>query len=159
MSLHRSVAATRLIHENLSIVMSFAYSQRPLQQMVEREFAGEWKYLHKALFEISEIRATRALVELATMIRVVDDAEQISERRRQLNSSESYGTVIQSDGSQTPLFIRDVTNKILHASEFSWRVYTDASPSVQCMPVNGDRWSSAIIDLRSLAAFCGQLMS
>jgi len=48
-----SLPITRLIHENLSIIMCFAYSQRPLENMVNVDFRGEWKYLNKTLFDIS----------------------------------------------------------------------------------------------------------
>jgi len=48
---HFSLPLTRLVHENLSIVMCFAYSRKSLSKMVEgNKFMGEWKYLNKALF-------------------------------------------------------------------------------------------------------------
>jgi hypothetical protein len=37
------IRLTRLIHENLSIVMSFAYSRRPLAELLEKDFVGEGK--------------------------------------------------------------------------------------------------------------------
>jgi hypothetical protein len=68
-----SVPLTRLVHENLSIVMCYAYSQKPLAEMIESKFKGEWKYLNKALFEISAERAEKACLELALFLRMVDD--------------------------------------------------------------------------------------
>jgi hypothetical protein len=45
--------------------MNFAFSRRLLENLVETGFQGEWKYLRKALFEISEQRAEKAYLELA----------------------------------------------------------------------------------------------
>jgi len=41
--------------------------------MVERVFMGEWEYLRKALFEISAQRAEKACLELALVLRILDD--------------------------------------------------------------------------------------
>jgi len=41
---------TRLIHENFSILMMYAYSQPALARLLDTKFKGEWKYLNKALF-------------------------------------------------------------------------------------------------------------
>ena len=46
--------------------------------MVEAKFKGEWKYLNKALFEISAQHAEKACVELALFLRTLDDEEEIS---------------------------------------------------------------------------------
>jgi len=73
-----SLPLTSLVHENLSIIMSFAYSRKPLKNMVEAKFKGEWKYLNKALFEISAQHAEKACVELALFLRTLDDEEEIS---------------------------------------------------------------------------------
>ena len=64
-----SLPLTRLVHENLSIVMCFAYSRKPLEKMIQAKFKGEWKYLNKALFEISAEQAEKACVELALFLR------------------------------------------------------------------------------------------
>jgi hypothetical protein len=42
------------VHENLSVVMSFAYSRRPLIELIEKKFMGYNKYLEKAIFEIGD---------------------------------------------------------------------------------------------------------
>jgi len=49
-----------------------------LKDMVERKFRGQWKYLDKALFEISVERAEKACMELALFLRIVDDEHEIS---------------------------------------------------------------------------------
>jgi hypothetical protein len=55
--------------------MSFAYSRLALEQLAEERFGGEWKYLRRALFEIPDERATRALIELGLYIRMIDEDE------------------------------------------------------------------------------------
>src|SRR5207249_11619378 len=67
-----SLPLTPLIHENLSALMSFAYSRKPLMELMGG-FSGEWKYLNKALFEISDERAEKACSELALFLRRRDD--------------------------------------------------------------------------------------
>jgi hypothetical protein len=51
---------TRLIPENLSTVMDFAFARKPLQSLLDQKFRGEWNYLRKALFDVSEQRAAKA---------------------------------------------------------------------------------------------------
>ncbi|MEZ5592973.1 MAG: hypothetical protein R3F53_20620 [Gammaproteobacteria bacterium] len=74
---------TRLIHENLSVVMNFAYSRQPLAELLENKFIGEWKFLWKSLFEVSEEKANRAVTELAILLRILDDEEKITDYQKQ----------------------------------------------------------------------------
>jgi hypothetical protein len=69
---------TKLIHENFSVLMTYAFSQPVLNKVLNDRFLGEWKYLYKACFEISEQRANLALLELATQFRLLDSNENIS---------------------------------------------------------------------------------
>jgi hypothetical protein len=40
-------------HHSVQVtIMGFAYSRQPLQQVVRDRFHGEWKFPHRALFEI-----------------------------------------------------------------------------------------------------------
>lgn len=73
------IRLTRLVHENLSIIMSFAYSRGPLIELIQKNFVGEWKYLGKAIFEIGEEKANRAITELALLLRILDDEEKITD--------------------------------------------------------------------------------
>src|SRR6266436_3679286 len=70
---------SRLIHQNLSVIMSYAFSTPVLSRWVSKHFTGEWKYLHKALFEMPVTRANLALLELATQLRLLDDHEKLSD--------------------------------------------------------------------------------
>ncbi|MGA7985336.1 MAG: hypothetical protein WCA01_09185, partial [Burkholderiales bacterium] len=59
---------TQLVHENLSVVMTFAFSRGPLEQLLEKRFEGEWKYLRKFALDISEARAIKGCIELAVYL-------------------------------------------------------------------------------------------
>jgi hypothetical protein len=111
-----SLPLTRLIHENLSVVMCFAYSRKPLEEMIEREFIGHPKYLSKAIFDISEERAEKAWLELALFLRTLDDAEEISAYIKRTKSEFDCGRCAMKDGSEIALSFREVANKVIHAS-------------------------------------------
>ena len=77
--MHKTPEITRLIHENFWIVTSFAFSRPVITKIVDQNFKGEWKYLNKSIHEMSEVRADRALLEMATQLRVLDDAQNLSD--------------------------------------------------------------------------------
>ncbi len=111
----RELQIARLIHENCGVRMTFAFSQYALDRMTER-FRGEWKYLHKMCFELPQVRAERAALELAIHLRVLDDEQDLAadcERSRH-----HFGTLVKKDGSTEPLIFREVTNKIHPLSSF-----------------------------------------
>ena len=88
-----SLPLITLIYENISIVMTFAFSRVQLETLRRTKFVGEWKYLDHALFDISEKRAARACIELATFIRLLDDQECLADYLS-LTSSNPFGRVI-----------------------------------------------------------------
>lgn len=122
---------------------------------MDERFEGEWKFLYKTIYERAEVRADRALLEMATQLRVLDDAEKLSEYFSQVKPR-PLGTVVQGDGTMTDLHFRDLTNKIMHAAVFKWRLTEE--PSVVCYPHDPGRWQSAEIKIIALMAFVGQLM-
>jgi hypothetical protein len=158
---HHSLQATRLIHEHYGTIMSYVYSRLALRQLVTDRFEGEWKYLHRALFEIPEDRAARSLIELGLYIRVLDDDEE-----RDISShwgERSFGEIVQADGSQGPLTLREVGNKIIHAERYEWSITASSDPTVTCFApadqVARFSWAFAPINLVALGCFCGGLMS
>jgi hypothetical protein len=149
---------TRLIHENLSIVMSFAYSRKPLREMVGTKFRGQWKYLHKAVFEISEQRAERACLELALFLRTLDDDWEISDHFNSTGRISNCGRLVLKHEEKTLTF-RDAANKMIHASALEWNFEKD-EPRLVCYPRDQEKkWVLADIDLVALAAVCGRLAS
>lgn len=152
-----SLPLTRLIHENLSILMTFCFSRKPLTELVEEKFKGEWKYLRKGLFDVSEQRAERACVELAMFIRLLDDEEDLSGYLRQMGTL-SFGKLVKEGEREEQLGFRDVCNKIIHASQLYWNLSGPGRPILVCESRERRRWLRAEIDVVSLAAFCGNLM-
>jgi hypothetical protein len=148
---------TRLIHDNLWVVISFAFGRPAIAKFVDKRFAGEWKYLHKTIYERAEIRADRALLELATQLRVLDDAEKLSSYFSQVKP-QPMGVVVQGDGSKTDLHFRDLTNKIIHAEKFEWELSDPNNPKIICHSNDVKRWKSAEIDLTALMALIGMLI-
>ena len=153
-----SLPLTRLIHENLSVLMTFAFSRGSLQNLRRSTFEGDWEYLDFALFELSEIRAQKACLELAVFLRVVDDDVGLNERLRELRAA-AVGRVLLEDGSVERLYLRDMTNKIMHASALSWDFTAPESPLLVCEGRDPKRWLRAEISIVDVAGHCGMLIS
>ena len=149
---------THLIHENLSVLVTFAFSRAPLQSLRENKFRGEWKYLDRALFTVSEQRVEKACLELATFVRMLDDDENIAEYLRQ-TGGHSFGRVVKKDQPDEPLYLRDLTNKIIHAHHLEWDFSIPDGPKLVCISRQPERWLKAEVEVVALAAFCGQLMA
>ena len=149
---------THLIHENLSIILTFAFSRPALAALRER-FLGSWKYLDKLIFDISELRAVKVCIELATFIRALDDEQNVGQELKELDDS-SFGRVLKADQPDERLYLRDLTNKIIHANSFEWDFTVPDAPTLVCIS-NGDpkRWYKAEVELVKLASFGGKLMS
>ena len=148
---------TQLIHENLSVLATFAYSRGPLEALRSTRFQGDSKYLDKALFQVSEQRANRACVELATLIRLLDDDEGISDYLRE-TSKLTFGRVLKEGQVEEPLYLRDLTNKIIHAHHLEWDLSAVGDPRIVCVSRHQERWLRAEIEIVALAGFCSQLM-
>jgi hypothetical protein len=43
-----------LIHENMAVVATFAFSQAPLRNLVSKKFRGEMRFFDKFVFDIPE---------------------------------------------------------------------------------------------------------
>jgi hypothetical protein len=106
-----SLQLTRLVHENLSIIMCFAYSRKPLSEMIESKFKGEWKYLNKALFDVSSERAEKACLELALFLRMLDDEQGISAYHTATKNIPNCGKLIMKDGTEKVITFRDVAKR------------------------------------------------
>jgi hypothetical protein len=154
-----SLPFTKMLHENLSIVMCFAYSRKSLDEMFERKFMGEWKYLQKALFDISAQRAEKACLELALILRILDDELSVSEYEAQTGHSHDCGKLILKDGTERALPFREVANKVIHASGLTWDFEKSSDPLLICHSRDKEKWLRAEVNIVSLAAVCGMFMS
>ena len=154
-----SIPLTRLVHENLSVVMCFAYSRKPLSEMMDDKFRGEWKYLNKALFEVSSERAEKACLELALFLRMLDDESKISDYHVATKNVPDCGRLIMKDGSEKMLTFREVANKVIHSSRLEWELVKHPEPRLICHTSDQEKWVRAEVDIVAVAAVCGQFMS
>lgn len=151
----RTPEINRLIDENFWIVLSFAFGQPAVVRVIEQKFRGEWKYLNKTVHEYAEMRADRALLEMATQLRVLDDAAGLADSYEQAKRP-ALGGVTQADGSVTDLHFRDMTNKIMHGVAYEWRLGGD-DPKIIVHSDKPDRWQRAEISIVDLMALIGGL--
>jgi len=149
---------THLVHEILSVLVTFAFSRTPLVSLRESKLRGDWKYLDRALYTVSEQRAERACLELATFIRLLDDDENIASYLRETRGH-SFGRVMKKDQPEESLYLRDLTNKIIHAHHLEWDFSTPDEPKLVCISRQPDRWLKAEVEVVALTAFCGQIMA
>ena len=149
---------TKLIHENFSVIMSFAFSTPVLSKWLHDHFAGEWKYLDKVCFEISEQRANLALLQLATQLRLLDDHHKLTDWFKGTKRP-PFGKVIKQDGTEDDLHFRDMTNKIMHSSAIEWKFSDPDQPIIICHSDNPEHWIRAEIRISALVALCGGFMS
>ena len=149
----------RSIRENLSIVMSFAFSRIPLENLLESHYKGEWKYLTASLLNIPEQRANKACIDLALFLRKLDDEQKISPYLKKTKSLD-FGILKKPNEGTDKLTIRDACNKIIHASELRWNFSDPKSPIpiLICIPDGREQWVGAEINLLNLAGLCGLIM-
>jgi hypothetical protein len=151
------VETTLIVHKNLAIVMTYAFSVRALQEFRDR-LPGDWKHLDRAIFELPERRSRRACVELAVMLRALDDVQDIT-RFFQAD----FGILVKEDGSSEPLPYREVFNKLIHAKRIDWTFDDPKDPYILCVaPADQTKkfgWTKAAIKVTVLAEACGRLVS
>jgi hypothetical protein len=151
---------TRFLHENMAIVMTFVFSQAPMKRMINERFKGYWEYLEDFAFEVPRRNAIRACLEIALLIRLVDDTYKTPPfmKKRHL-----FGAIYSTDGKTKPLYLREFTNKIIHAKDLSWDLSDENAPKLWCTAPEEQRirhkWERAEVNIISLAAYCGVLAS
>jgi hypothetical protein len=151
------IPITKIIQENLSVVMMFAYSQPSLREFRQAHFAGSWPYINEILFTIPEQLATRAMIELALLFRTLDDHEDIDDG----SLGDTFGDLHLKDGGVIPLSIREVANKTIHVKKMEW-IFTDPKKPILKTTAHDnarERWTHAEIDINTLAAGCAMLAS
>lgn len=150
-----SLPLTQLIHESFSVIATFAYSRPILEQVVATRFKGDWRYLEKAVFHVSEQRAVRACMDIAICLRELDDGHSVLTRE-----TISYGRLTAIDGSVSDLSAREATNKIIHAMELNWDFGDPTEPKLICTTTDTKwKWVRAEINILEIGAFCGRLAS
>ncbi|MGB7816016.1 MAG: hypothetical protein WBL28_06680 [Methylotenera sp.] len=152
-----TLPARQLIRENIAAMLTFAFSRRPLEELYKSTFVGEWDKLKDTLFDITQHRAERACLELALLLRYLDDDEELAKYVEE-RSNFTFGRLMLSDDSETELALRDVANKIIHAKGFEWMESQHTCyPMLVCHSREGEKWARAEVELVNLAAVCGNL--
>jgi hypothetical protein len=161
------VETTAIIHENLGIVLTYAFSKQAIDDY--RGWLGAWRWwdTDRVLLELPEKRAKRAIVELALMFRALDDALEITKHPYVAThpyvvlhpTGYPYGKVHRLDGAVEPLGLRDVSNKIIHAKSFEWDFGNPREPLIICHAAEADhpQWMRAEIFVNGFAAVCAVL--
>jgi hypothetical protein len=94
---------------------------------------------------------------MATQLRILDDAEGLSKYYKEIGDQSTLGEVIQSNSEQEPLYLRDMTNKIIHAAKFRWDLSAANGPTIICLPTVGDHWKEARINVVSMMRKIGAI--
>lgn len=154
--MHKTPEITRLIHENFWTVMAFAFGRPVISRVIDDRFEGHWKYLDRTANEMGEIKADRALLAMATQLRVLDDAEGIDDTYKAAGGR-ALGEVCQADNAKSQMYLRDMTNKVMHAASFEWDLSVPNEPKIICISNDPSRWKNARIEIVALMGMVGML--
>lgn len=148
-----------LVHEKLAIIATFAYSQKPLAEMRDKYFFGEWKFLGKVIHEIPNFEANKACLEFGLYLRVLDDTEGLTAYWKQMNTSHTVGVLHFESGKTEPLEPREMSNKIIHAERLEWDF--SGEPKLVCIAWEKEKmkWVEAEINVRAMLTVGGMLGS
>lgn len=153
--MHDPNRLTNLILANCAEVLTFAFARAGALQ-VHDECVLRSPTLDKVLLKLPEQRADRALMEVGTLLRLLDDTDNLSGMLLAI-SDPPYGFVVKPDQAREDLHFRDMTNKILHARGFEWAFDEIEGPTVRCIGGDAERWLEAQIWLIRLLSLCQDL--
>jgi hypothetical protein len=159
-SLMEALPLTRLVYDNMAIVVTFVYSQEPINRLLKEPLRDFWQHVENFSYEVPRRNAIRACLEIAVLIRLIDDQHKIANflDRHKLRH---FGVVYRTDETTTPLHIRELTNKIIHAKELSWDLSDERAPKLICTASDEQKskfkWTRAEVYIEHLVAFCGLL--
>jgi hypothetical protein len=147
---------TRVLHENMATVITFAFSQGPIRRLIDEKFKGYWEYLEDFAFGVPERNATRARLEIAVLLRLIEEPPPYRKKW-------SFGVIYGTDGTTKSLSLKELTNKIIHADQLSWDLSDEKAPKLLCIAPDAQKekykWTKAEVDIVTLAAHCGTIMS
>lgn len=71
--------------------------------------------------------------------------------------------IYRADGTTEPLSLKELTNKIIHAEQLSWDLSDEKAPKLLCIAPDAHKekykWAKAKVDIVTLAAHCGTIIS
>jgi hypothetical protein len=162
---------TAIIHDNLGIVLTYAFSKQALEQYQGWLRGQRWYVSPHVLRELPERRANRAIIELAVMFRALDDVLEITKNDYVAThpyvvyhpTGYVYGKLYGLAGEPEPLALRDVPNKVIHAKSIKWNSSNAREPLIICHAAEADypkfKWTRAEIFVTAFAAVCASLAS
>lgn len=133
--------------------MSHALGLPVANDFFAENYEGEFKGIGK-LIDCGNQRASRALLELGAQLRILDDVDNLGSSLA-THTCLRLGQVIQADQTETPLYLRAMTNKILHSREFSFGLDQGFDPTISCHSREPDRWRQANIRVYGLMDLAG----
>jgi hypothetical protein len=146
------------IRECVATLATYAFSKLPMQAWADKWLHGEFGQLRHTMFELPAQRAERACLELAVLLRYLDDERGISDSYRG-HSEMDFGRLHGNDGSVKQLELRDVANKIIHATHFAWDLSDPERPYIVAFSRDEERWVRAEVNVAALCVVCGGLLA
>lgn len=153
-----SLPVSKLVRENMSILMTHAFSVGPLEELFSKTFQGEWKQYQDTVFSLSKQRAEKACLELAIFLRYMDDENMLIEHSDTIMRNYNFGTLHFSNGKEKELELRDVANKIIHATGYEWDISQRMKPKLVCISRETEKWKVAKVDIVAVSTVCGSLI-
>jgi len=162
---------TAIIHDNLGIVLTYAFSKPALDEYRRWLIGNRWHASDNVLFELPERRATRAIIELAVMFRALDSVDEITKDDYVVghpyvvyhDTGYVYGKLYDLDGATKPLPLHEVPNKIIHAKSIKWSFDNPREPLIICHAAEAEHarfdWTCAEVFVNAFAAVCAALAS
>jgi hypothetical protein len=148
----------RLLHDNMAIVVTFVYSQAPINRLVKERLFRYWERVENFSYELPRRNAIRACLEIAVLIRLIDDKHKITDALERMEVR-NFGVVYRTDDTIARLSLRELTNKIIHAEELSWDLSDERAPKLICTSSDDQKrkfnWTKAEVDIGHLIIFCG----
>lgn len=152
-----AIPIASLVRDNASVLMTFVYSRRPLENLVENRYVGDWGLLRETLLDLPQARAERASLELALLLRYLDDENALSAFAKE-HANYCFGFLFREGSNDSePIFLRDVSNKIIHARSLSWEFNSEDRPTLVAYPRDQEKWKRAEIDILNVVSVCGNL--
>lgn len=152
---------TEIIHENLCVVLTFAFSRDTVQTYFSNMERGDRHRSFHIMIDLPQRMATRALIELAVLFRALDDVQKLTTFPSIMN--EDFGKLYNYEEQEIgPLPPREVANKIIHSSMIDWDFEDPAEPLIVCFAGPGQGrhgWLKATIKVTTLVAVIGCLPS
>jgi hypothetical protein len=140
----------------MATVITFAFSYWPIKRLIE-QYGNVYSVILKDFaFEVPGRNAIRACLEIAVLIRLLDERHSFMGEK-----PSNFGVVHRMDGTEEPLTLRELTNKVIHGERRYWDQSKEDAPKLICIAPDDQQkkygWVKAEVSIVNLALFCGGL--